>query len=80
MPVIDAETTRMVRAQIFRRYIDSSMLDVQVMHGIVYVRGIVRPLRSHGEVDLEHEIEIITHMLRTKPGVRDVVWEAVTRT
>jgi osmotically-inducible protein OsmY len=79
MPAEDPETTRRVRAQITRRYVDSSQLDVRVMHGTVYLRGVLRQLRTHREVDLEKEMETISHVLRQQPGVRDVVWEATLR-
>ena len=76
MPVEDAEMTRMVRREISRRYIDSSMLDVRVMHGVVYLRGWVAKLRGHPhEVDLREELELIHRILIQKPGIRDVVVE-----
>ena len=76
MPVEDAEMTRMVRREISRRYIDSSNLDVRVMHGIVYLRGWVDRLRGHPlAVDLKEEMEMIHRILIQKPGIRDVVVE-----
>ncbi|MDO8586041.1 MAG: BON domain-containing protein [Armatimonadota bacterium] len=76
MPVEDAEMTRMVRREISRRYIDSSNLDVRVMHGVVYLRGWVDKLRGHHQdVDLKEELEVIHRILMQRPGVRDVVIE-----
>lgn len=76
VPVEDAEMTRMVRREIGRRYIDSSMLDVRVMHGVVYLRGWVDKLRGHNEqVDLREEVELIHRILLQRPGIRDVVIE-----
>ncbi len=75
MPSTDIQTTRIVRTQVTRRYIDASMLDVRVMHGIVYMRGELACLRSHPEVNLEHEKDVITHILRSRPEIRDVIWE-----
>ena len=76
MPVEDAEMTRMVRREITRRYIDSTNLDVRVMHGVVYLRGWVELLRSHPhKVDLREEVELIHRILMQKPGIRDVVVE-----
>jgi hypothetical protein len=67
----------MVRREISRRYIDSSSLDVRVMHGVVYLRGWVDNLRgSHQQrVDLNEEMELIHRILTQKPGIRDVVVE-----
>jgi hypothetical protein len=77
VPIEDAEMTRMVRREISRRYIDSSSLDVRVMHGVVYLRGWVDNLRGlhHQKVDLKEEMELIHRILTQKPGIRDVVVE-----
>ncbi len=80
MPANDAEATRSVRAQITRRYVDSSLLEVRVMHGVVYLRGILAKLRSHPDIDLEHDKEVIAHCLRGQHGIREVIWEASLRT
>jgi hypothetical protein len=76
MPVEDAEMTRMVRREISRRYVDTSSMDVRVMHGIVYLRGWVDQLRGHNvHVDLQEEMELIHRILIQKPGIRDVIIE-----
>jgi len=76
VPVEDAEMTRMVRREISRRYVDSTHLDVRVMHGVVYLRGWLDRLRGHYEkVDLRDELAIIHRILIQKPGIRDVIVE-----
>jgi hypothetical protein len=79
MPAEDAVAARRMRAQITRRYVDASMLHVRVVHGTVYIQGIVRPLRTHKDIDMDQEIEMICRILRGQPGVREVVWEASQR-
>lgn len=74
MPAEDAEMTRMVRREISRRYVDSSNVDVKVMHGVCYLRGYIKVLRGH-ESDLNEEHEIILRILRQRPGIRDVISE-----
>lgn len=76
MPSKDAEQFRHIRAQLARRYIDSSLLEVVVIHGVVYIRGTLMKLRSHPEIDLDHEVEAIVHLLRGRNGIRDIIWEA----
>jgi len=44
------------------------------MHGVVYIRGEVRSLRGE-PCDLEAEMNIIHRILRSRPGIRDVVIE-----
>ena len=76
----DASLTKMVRGQIARRYIDSSLLDIRVSHGLVTLRGVVRTLRTHPDIDLKKEMETISIILRQKAGIRDVVWDVTQRT
>jgi hypothetical protein len=76
----DAAMTKMVRSQIARRYIDSSMLDVRVSHGVVRLGGVIRTLRTSPDVDLQKEMETISNILRGKMGIRDIVWEVTQRT
>ncbi len=78
MPAEDKEMTRMVQREIARRYVDTKGVDVKAIHGVVYLRGVVRPLRGVA-VDVQQEIEIIERILRNKPGVRDVINEMTVR-
>lgn len=79
MPLENAAAARMIRHEIARHSFDSSRLEVHVMHGVVYLQGMVSRLRSHPEIDLTHEMELLTHILRQKPGVREVVCEVNIR-
>jgi hypothetical protein len=72
MPGEDTITTRMVQREIGRRSIDSSRLDVKVIHGVVYLRGVIRRIRGH-DVDLNKELEVIHRVLRAKPEIREVI-------
>ncbi len=75
MALEDAQNTRAVQRELCRRYVDASQIDVRVIHGVCYLRGVMAKLRSHPEVDLEHETEIIQRLLRQHAGIRDVVWD-----
>ena len=79
MAAEDGYNSRQVHREISRRYIDASMLDVRVIHGVAYLRGVLRHLRTHPDVDLEAEAEIIRKILRRNPAIRDVVWEVQYR-
>ncbi len=78
MALADVETRRMVLREISKRHIDSSRLDVQVFHGVVYLRGTVSGMRGH-DVDIKAEMELIRRILRQRPGVRDVVLDVIYR-
>ena len=75
MPAIDTDATRAVRAQITRRYVDSSQMEIREMHGVAYLRGVISHLQSHPEINLEHEKEVIAHSIRGRNGIREVIWE-----
>ena len=79
MPAENAPATRAARAEVTRRPIDSSMLEVRVLGSVAYMSGVVGVLRTHPNIDLRKEMEIISHNLRGKAGIRDVVWDATIR-
>lgn len=74
MSVEDARMTNAIRHEIVKRSIDASRLEVRVTHGVVYLAGEVRQLPGQ-PVDLKKEMDILHHVLRNKPGIRDVVDE-----
>ncbi len=78
MPTSDSETTRMVHREITRRFINAAGLDVKSTHGVVYLRGYIQALRGH-DIDLKHELEVIHRILRTKPGIREVIIDVDVR-
>ena len=79
MSVETKETHKKVRSQIARRYIDASLLNISVVGSSVHLTGVIRILRTHPEVDLKAEMDKISQILRTLPGVRDVVWDVSQR-
>jgi len=79
MAAENAPATRAARAEVTRRLVDSSQLEVRVIGTVAYLTGVISTLRTHPDVDLKHEMEIITHNLRGRSGIRDVVWEATMR-
>jgi hypothetical protein len=41
--------------------------------------GQISKLRSHPEIDLNHEAEVIRKCVRQLTGIRDVVWDVYVR-
>jgi len=72
------EMQLLVRREMARRPLDTSMVQVSVSHGVIYLRGTLRAVRGH-DLDLEHEINILQTILKQKAGIRDVVSELQTR-
>lgn len=69
------ELAKRVRSQLARRYVDTSLLSVTVYGNAVRFNGVIGVLRSHPNTDLKVEMEQISTILRTIPGVRDVTWD-----
>lgn len=76
----DVALTKQVRRDFIRHHIDMTLADVRVSHGVVYIRGTLRPEGRNASVNLKEECERIARNLRTRPGVRDVVLDVLYRT
>jgi hypothetical protein len=68
----DAPTIKFVKSELSRRQIDTSLVDVKVFRGVVYVNGKVK------SIDKSHTCEqsILTSLrrsLRTRREIRDVI-------
>ena len=80
MSADNKELQKKVRGQIARRYVDASMVNVTCVGGTVHLTGVLKSLRTHSTINLKDEMENISKLLRTIPGVRDIVWDVVLRT
>ena len=78
MPVEDIALRRQLMHEVAKRPIDYSLLDLHVVHGVVYLRGTVRKLRGY-DVDPEQEIQTLCRIFRQKQGIRQVVNEVTIR-
>lgn len=74
----DVEMTKLVRREFNRRKIDTTLADIRVSHGVVYLRGTIKPMRG-GTEDPREEVAIIAKALRCRPEIRDVVIDCVFR-
>ena len=68
----DARLTRRVRSEIIRRELDTSRLDVRVIHGVAYLGGELRPTRANRVPDSKKEMEIIESILLQIDGIRGI--------
>jgi hypothetical protein len=78
MPLEDISLRRELMHEVAKRPIDYSLLDIHVVQGVVYLRGIVRKLRGY-DADPEQEVETLCRIFRQKPGIRQVVNEVTIR-
>lgn len=75
----DVRGTKHARSEFGRRGIDLTQADLRVMHGVCYVRGSVRALRSANIPDLKAEMEKIAKILKTKQEIKDVIMDCIYR-
>ncbi len=76
MSAEDGMMTREAMRELARRPVDTTNLDVHVMHGVVYMRGLFQ--KDPGvfeDIDLKNELNIIRKVLMGMRGVRDVILE-----
>jgi osmotically-inducible protein OsmY len=66
----DAQLTRRVRSEIIRRELDTTRLEVKVIHGVAYLAGELRPTRSQRIPDPKKEMEIIENIIYGISGIR----------
>ena len=75
----DVRATKAARAELAKRAIDTTMADLRCLHGVLYIRGTVRPYRGANITDIKSEMEIIARVLRQKADIRDVILECTFR-
>ena len=75
----DFRGQRIARTEFARRGVDISRADLYVMHGILYMRGEVKPMPKSLIVDMNSEMGIITKILRQRPEIRDIVLDIKTQ-
>jgi len=71
MTLEDTRLRRRVQKELAKRSIDSTRILVSTTHGVVELKGEIRPLRGV-KFSLEDELEIIEQLLRRMHGVRDL--------
>ena len=71
----DFRGQRIARAEFARRGIDISRSDLYVMHGVLYMRGEVKPMPNATFNDMAAEMGLVTKILRQRPEIRDLVLE-----
>jgi len=68
----DAILTRRVRSEFIRRELDTTRLEVKVIHGVAYLGGELAETRSNRIWDPKREMEIILGIVEAIGGIRGV--------
>jgi hypothetical protein len=68
----DAILTRRVRSEFIRRELDTTRLEVKVIHGVAYLGGELSGTRANRIYDTKKEMEIILGIINQIGGIRGV--------
>jgi osmotically-inducible protein OsmY len=68
----DATLTRRVRSEFIRRELDTTRLEVKVIHGVAYLGGELRGTRANKITDSKKEMEIIESIIYGISGIRGI--------
>lgn len=74
----DVRASKYLRSELGRKMIDVSQADVRVMHGVAYIRGVVKTIPG-GPSELKSAIQTCCDGLRQKGIVKDVVIDCAFR-
>jgi len=68
----DAALTRKVKGEIIRRELDTTRLEVKVIHGVAYLDGELRATRHAKIPDGKKELDIIEMIILRIIGIRGI--------
>jgi len=75
---VDVRASKYLRSELGRKMIDVTQADVRVMHGVAYIRGVVRTIPG-GPTELKSAIQLACDGLRQKGMLKDVVIDCAYR-
>ncbi len=68
----DALLKRKVRSEFIKRELNTTQLEVNVIHGVAYLSGELRASRAVRVHDWKREMAIIETAIMTLPGIRGI--------
>lgn len=68
----DVRAAKYLRSEIGKKMIDVTAADVRVMHGVAYIRGVVKGMKD-GPTDLKAALNTLANGLRQKGIIKDIV-------
>ena len=81
MPLEDKETRLRIMREIAKYDIDTSLMNVKVINGVVYMDGRISPMRTpNAPKDLKKVLEKIEETLEMMRDINDVVIEVAIDT
>jgi hypothetical protein len=75
--VEDIRNRKKIRSEFTKRALDITGMDLQVLHGVVYVRGVIKGLK--GGAGARTELEHVVTAIRQLNLAKDVILQATVR-
>lgn len=75
---LDVRASKTLRSELGKKLIDVASADVRVMHGVAYIRGVVKCIPG-GPPDLKVALNTTLTNLRQKGSIKDYVLDCVYR-
>ncbi len=74
----DIEATKILRRELIKHYIDSTMADVRVAHGVATIRGPLSMMPG-GTGSCRESVEKVAHHIRGLGNIREVILDVTYR-
>ena len=75
----DVRAKKKVRSELTRRMIDITSMDLQILHKVAYVRGVIRPIKG-GAPDVKEEVTMVFRHMKQKGVILDYFIDCIFRT
>jgi hypothetical protein len=69
----DVHGLRQARSEMSKHGLDLAGADLQMRHGVLFVRGTIGCVPGSNLEDPKHEIEHLARILRQKPDIHEVI-------
>jgi hypothetical protein len=69
--VEDIRNRKRIRSEFTKRMLDVTAMDLQVLHGVVYIRGVIKGLKGGG--DAKSEVLSIASAIKNQGLAKDVI-------
>jgi hypothetical protein len=74
----DIRNRKRIRSEFTKRSLDITGMDLQVLHGTVYIRGIIKPVKG-ASGSVKSEVELIARIIRQQNLAKEVIIDAQLR-
>ncbi len=75
--VEDIRNRKRIRSEFTKRPLDITGMDLQVLHGVVYVRGVIKSIK--GSAGAKTELDYVVKAIRQLNLAKDVVIDCAVR-